>query len=230
MSREKTKKTITNCAKSALFFEIVAFICLISAAVVALLNTRYYYRTYDYYYNYYYYDWYYDYYAYDGGILEIVATILCFVSIILSSIIASGKINKVKGIAVGNVVIVTLLFIFSAAGMGVLLCSETDAFLAGLIPGTMAFCLVFIALILVAVVLGLAKEKPEPNVQISNPQQQAGARPNYTYSNYATVQTRMSADSAAKALRDYKILHESGLLTDREFAEQKAKILKQLEI
>lgn len=38
----------------------------------------------------------------------------------------------------------------------------------------------------------------------------------------------VSADSAAKTLRDYKILHDSGLLTDREFEEQKAKILRQL--
>ena len=97
------------------------------------------------------------------------------------------------------------------------------------IAAILAFCFAFIALILISIVLGMANKKQETKVQINRPQQQTTTyRQNYAYNNYATVQTRMSADSAAKTLRDYKILHDSGLLTDREFEEQKAKILRQL--
>ena len=109
--------------------------------------------------------------------------------------------------------------------MGVLLVSWGGAYIAAIL----AFCLAFIALILISVVLGMANKKQKTKGQINRPQQQANTyKQNYAYNNYATVQTRMSADSAAKTLRDYKILHDSGLLTDREFEEQKAKILSQL--
>ena len=71
-----------------------------------------------------------------------------------------------------------------------------------LIGGIMATVSAFIAFMLSSVALGIANS----------------AEKRYT----------MSADSAAKTLRDYKILHDSGLLTDREFEEQKARILRQL--
>ena len=162
------KKTLRDCAIAALTFEIAAFIFLIFAGAVAI--------------DFYFYDEYgycYDHDPYAGGIVEIVATIPCIVSIILSSVIVSGKVKKVKGIAVGNVVIGALVFILSAAGMGV----WSD------LMQILAFCFVFIAMGLSASVLGVACSKKELKDKV-----------------------KMSTDRAAAALRDYKILHDSGLL------------------
>lgn len=192
----KKAKTFRNYMITALSFEVLAFICLLTAGAMALANAEYYsnglYR--------------FSYVAYEGGIIEIVGAVICIVIIILSSVILSGKTKKVKGIAVSNIAIGAIVLIFSVVGHILLLGVSYDYVqFAGLIPGTIALCSAIISLVFVATWLGTACPKKK-----------------------ATVKPKISAGGAAAALRDYKILHDSGLLTDREFEEQKAKILRQL--
>lgn len=160
----------------------------------------------------YFYDYYgnnrFDYAAYIGAIMETVATILLFILIILCIVLMLTKKFKNKGLAGAIVGISCLVFVSAMVGMIFLLCSSCKV---GWIISVIGLVITFIALIMSLVCLIVVTKKHKSEDEINNRQ-------------------IPRTDALIVALREYKELHDSGLLTDEEYSVQKAKILEQLEM
>ena len=224
MFNANTRKKLKDCTIAALVFYILAFIFSFVASILAYTNLEYYDSYYYYSYDYggyrYGYHSVFDDEAYIGAIMETVAFILLIAIIILCiAMIRTKESKKYKGLAGAIVGISCPVFVFSMVGLMYLLWSYCGV---AWILSMIAFIMTFVALIMSIVCLVIVTKKHKSEDVIINNQMPR--------TNIINNSLLPRTDALIFALREYKELHDSGLLTDEEYSVQKAKILEQLEM
>lgn len=152
-----------------------------------------------------------DYDGYIGGIMEMVVAILCIVLISLSFSLLANDGRKVKDLACGLVVFICITLVFVVAGMVLIIYSGADIG-EGLLSAIIAFLITFIAFVINIVSLAIACS----TLDSMNTNGAIGMQPIYT------------RDALMKMLRDYKVLHECGMITHDEYYMKRAQILRKL--